>query len=48
MVVKIDVKWLVEVRRFIDGLACYFNIVVIQPGIVGENVLQDVPWVNLS
>ena len=45
--VKIDVNGLVEVGRFIDGLACCFDFVVIQPGLVGENVLQDLPRVNV-
>ena len=45
--VKIDVNGLVEVGRFIDGLACCFDLVFIQPGIVGENVLQDLPRVNI-
>ena len=44
--VKIDINGLVKFRRVIDGLACRFDLVVIQPGIVGENVLQDLPRVN--
>ena len=46
-VVKIDVDGLVGIGRFIDGLACCFDFDVIQPGVVGENVFQDLPWVDV-
>ena len=45
--VKINVNGLVEVGRFIDCLACCFNLVVIQPGVVCQNVLYDLPRVNV-
>ena len=45
--VKIDVDGLVEVRRFVDGLACCFDFSVIHPGVVGENVFQDLPRVDV-
>ena len=45
--VKIYINGLVEVGRFIDGLACSFDLVVVQPGVVGQNVLQDLSRVNV-
>ena len=47
LVVKIDVNGLVEVGSFIDGLACCFDSGIIQPGVVGENVFQDLPRVDV-
>ena len=45
--VKIDINGLLEVGHFIDVLACCFDLVVIQPGVVGQNVIQDLPRVNV-
>ena len=48
LMVELDVDGLVEVRRIIDGLACCFNFVVIHLGVVGENMFQDLPRVDVG
>ena len=45
--VKLDVDGLVEVRRFIDGLACCFNSGIIQLGVVGKNMFEALPRVDV-
>ena len=47
LMVEINVDGFVEFRRFIDGLACRFNFDVIQLGVVGENMFQDLPRVDV-
>ena len=45
--VEVDVDGLVEVSRFVDGLACCLNFGVIQLGVVGKNMFEDLPRVEV-
>ena len=45
--VEVDVDGLVEVRIFVDGLACCLNFGVIQLGLVGKNMFEDLPRVDI-